>query len=778
MEDLYSWQHQHRSNEPTFTIHDGPPYANGPLHTGHAVNKILKDMILRSKIQTGYRVEYRPGWDCHGLPIELKAVRKAGSDQGTETKPQSLEIRQKARALARSTVETQKKAFRSFQVMADWSNKWTTMDRAYVNHQLRIFQGLVRKGLVYRKLKPIWWSPKLRTALAEAELEYKDNHVSNSAYIKFKIVSDWTTVPGLEQVEIPLYVAVWTTTPWTLPGNRAVAVHDELKYSVLRVESYALLVASDRIDAIAALLPSAKVVARDIPGRALVGLKYAVKLQGQLRDERPILHGDFVTADSGTGLVHCAPGHGQDDFDLCLKNNVAAVSVVGQGGEYDWKMLEAQGWQETDVTGSPRALPWAYEEGVLEQLKDDVLAVSPFTHRYPHDWRLGEPIVVRSTEQWFVDVSSLQGDAIKALDAVNFVPASGKARLESFVKGRNEWCISRQRSWGVPIPVLYDQETGEPILTDDAIENVISQIEEKGPDAWFNSEDNFGLSDGMAHSREWASSSVSRPTSRRPEVMDVWFDSGVSWTQTQRQADVYLEGTDQYRGWFQSSLLTHVATQPPGSEGGKPLAPFRTLITHGFTLDAEGKKMSKSIGNTVSPEDIMNGTLLPPIKMKGYSTPQHEALGSDALRLWVASSDFRSDMTVGPDVLKPIHTTLLKYRSILKMLIGSMHEPVTNVPLSKLDQFALVQLQETMSAVREAIDKYEFHQAYRLISRWVSVDLSAFYLEAMKDRLYCGDGCGVLPTLFIGMLRMLAPIAPYLVEEAWHYRPTWMQNDM
>ena len=402
----------------------------------------------------------------------------------------------------------------------------------------------------------------------------------------------------------------------------------------------------------------------------------------------------------------------------------------------------------------------------------DVLHVEKYKHKYPYDWRTKQPVVIRATAQWFADVDSIKDMALEALKTVKFVPETGRKRLENFVVGRSEWCISRQRAWGVPIPALFDKE-GNAVVTDESVDHIISVIRERGIDAWFAD---------PADDPAWILPSLEGEYRRGADTMDVWFDSGSSWTLADGQADVYLEGSDQHRGWFQSSLLTHVASQRANGHKGAPVSPFKTLVTHGFTLDQKGKKMSKSIGNIISPAHVMDGTLLPPVKLRGKEKkaatgPTYDSLGADALRLWAASSEFTKDVAIGDVVLKSVHTALIRYRTILRMLLGSMHESARTMPVTAVDSIALVQLQDVMKEVHTAFDNHEFYKAFSALNRWVANDLSAFYLEASKDRLYCGDGGGVLEPIFHGFMRMLAPITPLLVEEAWEHRPEWMQAD-
>lgn len=717
-------------------------------------------MIIRVQVQNGRRIVYRPGWDCHGLPIEMKALGTAGT-KGLGP----VEIRKQARRLASKTVSEQMKGFQSFAVTSEWSNKWTTMDREFEARQLRVFQKMVRHGLIYRKHKPVYWSPSSRTALAEAELEYKDDHVSTAAYIKFPIVADTSKIPELCDLTGQLYAAIWTTTPWTLPANKAIAVHDDLSYSVLQVGSDCVLVAATRVEALQQFCPDSKVVVEGITGAQLAGLHYHNKLQGKHAPAQPIVHADFVSADSGTGLVHMAPGHGQDDYEVCAKLGIDAFAPIDDAGNFT---KEAYPDNPDALLSAPSILDGG-SQTVLTLVGDDVIGSHKLEHKYPYDWRTKKPVVIRATAQWFADVGSIKVDALNALKNVRFVPESGRARLESFVKGRSEWCISRQRSWGVPIPALYDSK-GDAVMTAESIEHIISVMQERTSEAWFSD---------PPDDPAWIAPSLQGKYRRGTDTMDVWFDSGSSWTEIEKQVDVYSEGSDQHRGWFQSSLLTYIAAQ---KADGKPLehvvAPFRTLVTHGFTLDSQGKKMSKSLGNTISPEDIMDGKLLPPLKRKGKQTSDLDALGSDILRLWAGSCDFTSDILIGSTVLQPVHSALIRYRTILKMLSGSLHGSSRTTPLTKLDQIALMQLSDTMEQVWEAYNNFEFHKGVAMINRWISTDLSAFYLEALKDRLYCGDGGGVVEPIFIGLLRMLAPITPMLATEAWAHRPQWMKDDV
>ncbi|RNJ52349.1 isoleucine-tRNA ligase [Verticillium nonalfalfae] len=774
-DDLYKWQAAHRTGD-KLVLHDGPPYANGGLHVGHGLNKVLKDMILRVQVQEGRPVEYRPGWDCHGLPIELKALSDAQGKGMT-----AVEIRTAARALAAKTVREQMDGFRSFGVMADWDARWTTMDPDYEIRQLRLFQQMVRDGLIYRKHKPVYWSPSSRTALAEAELEYNENHVSTAAYVRFPIIAADAVMDELRRARAGfegghLYAIIWTTTPWTLPANRAMAVHDELDYDVVAIRGDAYIVAQARSEILDTLFPDTR---REIlwstKGANLKQLRYANRLRGRAAASQPVIHADFVSADSGSGLVHCAPGHGFDDYAVCSGLGIDAAAPIDDEGHFTRDAFPDAPERLTEASpilkGGSKAVLKLLEEHA------DVLHVEKYKHKYPYDWRTKQPVVIRATQQWFADVDSIKDSTLAALRDVKFVPDAGRKRLESFVVGRSEWCISRQRAWGVPIPALYDAE-GRAVVTDESVDHIISVIRARGIDAWFAD---------APEEPAWIAPSLPRGNTtyrRGTDTMDVWFDSGSSWTQSEGQADVYLEGSDQHRGWFQSSLLTYVAAQRQKASAAPSVsrAPFKTLVTHGFTLDAKGKKMSKSLGNIISPAQVMDGTLLPPLKLRGEAKkaakgPVYDALGPDALRLWAASSEFTKDVAIGATTLQSIHSVLIRYRTILRMLLGSMHPAARTAPLTAADSIALVQLEDVTADVRAAFAAHEFYRAFAAVNRWVANDLSAFYLEASKDRLYCGDGGGVIEPVFHGFLRMLAPMAPLLVEEAWAHRPAWMQRD-
>lgn len=784
---LYDWQNKTRPAENTFVLHDGPPYANGTLHVGHALNKILKDIIVRIQLGRGKRVQFVPGWDCHGLPIELKALDSmASSGLMDKSKPiLPSVIRAEARKLAMETVEMQLEKFRKFGVMADWGNRWTTMDKSFEKRQLSLFHEMVENGLIYRRFKPVYWSPSTGTALAEAELEYMDNHVSNAALIKFPLVdipAHLASDPLLQGEK--LNAVIWTTTPWTIPANGAIAVNEALEYSIVKTDSHGLLlVAQSRLEYLEnELKDDLTVIIPTILGSELAGkTTYRSLFKGPGAELQPIIAADFVTAGSGSGLVHCAPGHGMEDYEACLAHGIPVFAPVNERGEFTDQALPADpSW----LSGHPVLTRGT--NAVLKYLRVNghLLSEHAYEHKYPYDWRSKKPIIIRATEQWFADVSSIRDLAVKALEGVRFVPESGKQRLENFVKNRSEWCISRQRAWGVPIPALYNVETGEAVLTKDSVAHIMSVIDTRGIDSWWTD---------AADEPAWIPPSLQGTGAayrRGTDTMDVWFDSGTSWSGIGASADgypadVYIEGTDQHRGWFQSSLLTFVAHQR-AADKSRARSPFKNLITHGFTLDEQGRKMSKSLGNVISPTAIMEGTILPPVQRKGkkQSGTTHDALGPDALRMWVASSDYTHDVIIGEQVLRTVHTSLTKYRMTFKLLLGSLSDfhPDRVIPyeqLQKIDRIALMHLYNLVTSSQRAFDSFEFYKAVNAANRWANLEFSAFYMETIKDRLYTlkADSTSrraaqtTLFHIYRYLQEVLGPITPLLVEETWEHTP-------
>jgi isoleucyl-tRNA synthetase len=848
-DDLYAWQRAKRPKENTFVLHDGPPYANGSLHIGHALNKILKDIICRYQVSQGKRVSYIPGWDCHGLPIEIKALQalKAHHDDVG-----AVEVRKAARQLATKTVEEQKQGFKEWGVMGDWDNAYKTMEKGFEMRQLKVFREMVEKGLVERRRKPVYWSPSSGTALAEAELEYDENHKSTAAFIRYPIhtASDKLRAKGVVGGDDNIGLLIWTTTPWTLPANEAIAVNEELEYVVVEIQELELpdgvdllpdtpgqqfvgrktkaLVAQSRVEHLRSMFGEkritvlqASIVGSDgdgkehvstlsgtILGSDIVGTKYRNTLRYEVDNEEigrdylsPVIAADFVSSATGSGLVHLAPGHGMDDYNVCSKLGLPITANVDDQGRFTANAgNDMINFKPVLTTGTKAVLTWLSLKDLTRGRHPDyvyVLAVHEITHKYPIDWRTKQPVIIRATEQWFADVADLQPRALEAISSVNFIPDSGRSRLESFVKGRSQWCISRQRAWGVPIPALYrvdgDTETREAVMNGNTIDHIMKVVEKRGIDAWWTDAEDEPA---------WVPKGLEGKYARGKDTMDVWFDSGTSWTllddrgADQPVADVYLEGSDQHRGWFQSSLLTNVAIQEDGSS---PRAPFKTLITHGFTLDQDGRKMSKSIGNVISPSQITDGSLLPPVKRKKQkgkpvsAEPSFDALGPDALRLWVASSDYTSDIVIGAPVLQSVHQSLHKYRVTFKWLLGALakHDPKANIstiqeqsPYTYIDTVAVGKLSAVSVSVHAHYASYEFHKAIAVLNKYVNADLSAFYFETLKDRLYTGSVIErvtaerMLFHIFEEMLNMLGPITPLLVEEVWNFTPEILKKEM
>jgi isoleucyl-tRNA synthetase len=796
----------------TFTLHDGPPYANGPLHAGHALNKITKDIICRYQVTQGKEVSYIPGWDCHGLPIEIKALQAQKKD-ASQTSP--VTVRAAARQLATRTIEDQKRGFKEWAVMGDWDNAYKTMERGFEIRQLEVFKTMFEKGLIYRQNKPVHWSPSSRTALAEAELEYDEGHKSLAAFVRFPVqLSEELRNGALKDVAGEVNVVIWTTTPWTLPANSAVAVHKDMEYCLVKDSDGSgelTLVAATRVAEYAAVLErELSVVVSGLRGSDLAGkLQYENPFQ-KARGLQPVIHADFVTDSSGTGLVHLAAGHGMDDYHVCHALGFPAFAPVDDAGAFTKdafpdqpELLEGLLVVDEKKSGSNAVCDYLEKQGLLR-------GKQAYSHKYPIDWRTKEPVITRATEQWFANVESIKDASMKAITDVQFMPESGRSRLESFIQGRSQWCISRQRAWGVPIPALYqvNGDTLEATMDSKTIDHIIEVIKVRGIDAWWTD-----AQDDPA----WKPEHLTGTYVRGKDTMDVWFDSGTSWTllpaQTnQPAADVYLEGTDQHRGWFQSSLLTHVATQPYSSSVVK--APYKTLITHGFTLDSEGRKMSKSLGNVISPMQIMSGELLPPIKrkkQKGQATngaqakpgaQSYDAMGSDALRLWVASCDYTRDVTIGQHVLMSVNQALHKYRVTFKWLLGifslpscppnftsfehlTPQEPTdsTNYSADLADRLAIYRLVQISQEVHAHYTRYEFYKGINTLNKYISNDLSAFYFEALKDGIYTGarENCNLtqraLGLIFYELLKMLAPVTPLLVEEVWDHVPALLKDN-
>ncbi|CAK9436254.1 uncharacterized protein LODBEIA_P08120 [Lodderomyces beijingensis] len=789
--DLYQWQLRNRNNNSTqgdFIFHDGPPYANGDLHMGHALNKICKDIINRFQLMyNGKRVIYQPGWDCHGLPIELKVETSLKSQSKLEKSP--VEIRKACKDWALQQINNQKNQFRQFAIMTDFDTPYITMDHEYEIDQLRVFVKLVELGLLSQQLKPVWWGCETQTALAEAELEYNDNHKSVAVFVKFPLVSDaFKNRYASEIGKRKLQLLIWTSTPWTIPANKAICVNKDLKYTFIHNEHESLMVETHLADGVVKLATGeqqqqSQYVKSNLEflGSELIDEQYVNPANAD-NVKHPVLHGDHVVSTAGTGLVHNAPAHGRDDYLVAKENNIPLQeSFIDNQGRY--------------VEGS--ALPPGFAKLAGEKVNEiktnmhcvDVMKShdmiyhlnKSFKHSYPYDWRSQTPVIQRATPQWFVNVEKIKPFALEALENVKFMPSGGSNRLKSFIDNRSEWCISRQRCWGVPLPVIYNRQTNEPVMDRNVLEHIVTKIEEFGTDEWFVAEDDIS---------RWIPQELDgEQFYKGQDTMDVWFDSGTSWTtlkdniaecnRTQQPlADVYLEGSDQHRGWFQSSLLNKVIYSGEEVEGGrhvfKAQAPFKTVITHGFITDGKGQKMSKSRGNVFTPQQAMEGIRKP-------LTPY---LGTDGLRLWVASSNYKQDVSFNPEVLTRVSEMGKKYRLTFKYILGNLHgfDELDKVPydeLSALDKYVLHTLYTLQQTCAENYAEYNFSRVVSSVNTHVNSVLSAFYFDVCKDCLYTDSTTSrrrraiqtVLSEILKCYIFALAPIQPLLVQEVWsHFR--------
>lgn len=763
----------------SFVLHDGPPYANGDLHIGHALNKILKDIINRYKILQNYKVHYVPGWDCHGLPIELKVLQSLDQDARKELTP--LKLRKKAAKFAIATVKSQLQSFKRYGVWADWDHPYLTLDPEYEAAQIEVFGQMALQGFIYRGRKPVHWSPSSRTALAEAELEYPEEHVSISIYAIFRLIDSPQSHKLVEEFSPHLYLAIWTTTPWTIPANAAVAVNQELQYAVVEVQSASsdasalhdkvkkqlgnvlkelqklfLVIAVDLVPILEAKWGVKLVIKRTLLGSDLEHSRYIHPIDD--RDCPVVVGGDYITTESGTGLVHTAPGHGQEDYATGLKYGLPIFSPVDDDGKFT---EEAGSFSGLDVLGDGNT---AVVEYLDKQLL--MLMVEPYKHKYPYDWRTKKPTIFRATEQWFASVEGFRKAAIDEINHVRWIPSQAEKRIVSMTSSRSDWCISRQRTWGVPIPVFYHVQSREPLINEETINHIKSIIMQKGSDAWWY----MTIEELLPDKYRDKATEFEKGT----DTMDVWFDSGSSWAAVLEKrnglsypADLYLEGTDQHRGWFQSSLLTSVATK------GK--APYAGVITHGFVLDEKGLKMSKSLGNVVDPRIVIEG---------GKNQQEAPPYGADVLRLWVSSVDYTTDVTIGPEILRQMSDIYRKLRGTLRFLLGNLHDwkadyTVPYDELPRIDQHALFQLGNIVKSIEESYDSYQFFKIFQTIQRFVIVDLSNFYFDVAKDRLYVGGSASftrrscqtVLAEHLLSLVRVIAPILPHLAEDVWQHLP-------
>lgn len=745
---VYETLMEKNEGKPLFVLHDGPPYANGNIHLGHALNKLLKDFIVRYKNMAGYKSPFVPGWDTHGLPTELKARQKAGV--GSSADISVVELRKMCEEFVTGYVNDQRTQFKRLGIIGEWDNPYITLQHEFEAEQIRVFAEMATKGYIYKGLKPVYWCPECKTALAEAEIEYAEDPC-HSIYVKFNVTDDKGVFSkmGIEPSKVKF--VIWTTTTWTLPANVAICVGPRFDYAVIKAgDEYYIMAEGLYKDAMAAAdITEYEVVA------TLKGSEFEyMKTQHPFLDrESLVIVGDHVTLESGTGCVHTAPGHGVDDYNVCRNYpEIPVICPVDSNGVLTEEAGQFAGLSTNDA--NKKIAAYLEETGALFALKK-------IAHQYPHCWRCKTPILFRATDQWFCSVDDFKDQAVDAINTVEWIPSWGKDRITSMVRERKDWCISRQRKWGVPIPIFFCKKCGEAHINKEAMLAVADLFEKEGSNAWYN----HSVEEILPSSTK-CSKCGGTEFEKEKDIMDVWFDSGSSHTAVVKKranltypADLYLEGNDQYRGWFQSSLLTAVATT--GN------APYKAVLTHGMILDDESRKMSKSLGNGISPQDVT------------------EQYGADVLRLWVASTDYQSDVHISKEILKQISESYRKIRNTARYILGNLSDfdpDKDMVALDKLlpiDKWALNKLNSLNKKVREGYDAYEFHQVYHAIHNFCVVDMSNFYLDVLKDRLYTEESDGELrraaqTAIYIildAMTRMVSPILAYTSDEIWKFMP-------
>ncbi|MFA9557381.1 isoleucine--tRNA ligase [Evansella sp. AB-rgal1] len=736
---MYEKVQERTAGRPMFVLHDGPPYANGDIHMGHALNKVLKDFIVRYKSMTGFHAPYVPGWDTHGLPIETALTKNGKVDR---KKLSVAEFRKKCEEYALGQIDSQREQFKRLGVRGDWDNPYVTLTHGYEAQQIKVFGDMAKKGYIYKGKKPVYWSPSSESALAEAEIEYHDKR-SPSIYVAFDVKDGKNVLDGDEK-----YV-IWTTTPWTIPANLGISVHPELEYVVVKVDANKYIVAKGLLEHLESELSwSDYEIVKTVKGSEL---EYTVAKHPLYDRESLVMVGEHVTLEAGTGCVHTAPGHGEDDFIVGQKYGLDVLCPVDDKGVMteEAPLFEGLFYDEAN-------------KPITEKLKEAgaLLHLAFMTHSYPHDWRTKKPVMYRATAQWFASIKDFREDLLREINNVQWVPHWGETRLYNMVRDRGDWCISRQRAWGVPIPVFYG-ENGEPIITDETIDHVSALFREHGSNIWFEWETKDLLPEGYTSEH-----SPNGTFTKEMDIMDVWFDSGSSHQAVleerddlQRPADMYLEGSDQYRGWFNSSLSTSVAVT------GK--APYKTVLSHGFTLDGEGRKMSKSIGNVVIPDKVM------------------KQLGADILRLWVSSVDYQADVRVSDNILKQVAEVYRKIRNTFRFMLGNIHDfdpakdAIAFEDMSELDQYMLVKLNNVVRDVRKGYDEYQFGTVYNKVHNFCTIELSSFYMDIAKDTLYIQhadhpERRGIQTVMYetlVTLTKLMTPILSHTADEVWAHIP-------
>ena len=737
---LYEKMIKKNEGHKTYILHDGPPYANGEIHMGHALNKVLKDTVNRFKNLQGYQINYVPGYDTHGLPTEKKAIQALGINRDEIS---VSEFRNTCRDFATKYIDKQAEGFKRLGVLGDWEHPYATLQPEFEARQIGVFGDMYQKGYIYKGLKPVYWCTDCETALAEAEIEYQDVDTI-SIYVKFPVVE------GKGVLDTDTKVVIWTTTPWTLPGNTGITVGGEFEYSVVDTGTEKLVMATELVDNVMqiAKIENYKTV-KTIQGTELEGI--LCKHPFMDRTSKVVIGSDDTVAvelGTGTGAVHTAPSYGKEDYLCGLKNGLEIIVCVDGKGYQTEKAGQFAGLSCED---SNKAITkWLQDNGYL-------LATEKINHAYPHCWRCKNPIILRATDQWFASVDGFKEDTLKAIETVKWTPAWGKDRIASMVRDRNDWCISRQRTWGVPIPVFYCKECGTEYATTESFEKVQKIFREKGSNAWFDLSEKELMPENATCSK-----CGHHEFKKETDIMDVWFDSGSSHQGVLAErginipADLYLEGHDQYRGWFQSSILTSVAT--------KGISPYKAILTHGWVIDEEGKKMSKSAGNGISPQDII----------KEY--------GADILRLWVLSSDFKSDVSISRDILKQISEAYRKMRNTARYILGNTSDydpenPVAYSDMEEIDKWALLKLNRLLKNCVQNYEEFNFHIVYHDINEFCVIDMSNFYLDIIKDRLYTSKKDSMqrrsaqtaMYIILNTLVKLLAPMICYTAEEIWKY---------